>query len=299
MSDPLVSVGISFLNSQSCLLDAARSIFAQTYTNWELILVDDGSTDNSLELALSIDDPRVRVLPSDGENKKLPARLNQITQAARGKYIARMDADDLSHPNRLARQVEFLESHKDVDVVGTSMYLVGTAGEPESKIIVPTEHEMIIRNKFIKCVSMAHATVMGKAKWFRRWPYNESNIRNEDQELWLRSISESVFANVTEPLYLYDVFTSFSLTNYVRAKHTAARRVWKYAFAEIGLLKAAYCVAHRYGQIALFLTCSLFGLSDLLVRRRYCSLSSEEREEASVVVELIRKTEVPLKRVFL
>src|SRR4030066_138114 len=100
MSGPLVTVGIPFFNNQDTLPDAIRSIFAQSFQDWELLLLDDGSTDGSLQIAQSIDDPRVRVI-SDGCNRKLPARLNQIIDLARGQYIARMDADDLCGITRL------------------------------------------------------------------------------------------------------------------------------------------------------------------------------------------------------
>src|SRR5690554_4188978 len=91
---PSVSIGIPFFNAEAYLLDAIKSVFAQTHQNWELILLDDGSTDRSLEIARSIDDPRVRVY-SDGQNKHLAARLNEIARLARYEYLARMDADDL------------------------------------------------------------------------------------------------------------------------------------------------------------------------------------------------------------
>jgi len=103
---PLVSVGIPFLNPGPYLDLAVRSVFAQTYPNWELILVDDGSTDGSYERATAIQDPRVRVL-RDGQNKGLPARLNEIVRLAKGELVARMDADDAMHPLRLAKQVGF------------------------------------------------------------------------------------------------------------------------------------------------------------------------------------------------
>ena len=73
MSQPLVTVGIPFYNNQDTLLNAIRSVFAQTFEDWELLLVDDGSVDSSLDIARSIDDPRVRVLPPDGYNRRLPA----------------------------------------------------------------------------------------------------------------------------------------------------------------------------------------------------------------------------------
>ncbi len=294
MNTPLVSIGIPFLNCEDCLLDSVRSIFAQTYTNWELILVDDGSTDDSLKIAQSVDDKRVRVLPSDGRNRRLPARLNQIIQAARGEYIARMDADDLSHPNRLARQVGFLESHKEVDVLGTSAYIVLRQVQPVGKLIMPTTHNVIARRKF-KTAPVIHPSVMARSAWFRRYLYDETNIRNEDYELWMRSFSESIFHNLPELLYLCDAFTFFSLSKYVKTKHSGARTIWRYASREVGRLAAAYYSGRRYAQIIVYAACTLFGLDMLLVRKRYSPLTSEECADAKNAIDIIVNTEMPLR----
>ena len=107
MKLPPISIGIPFFNAERFLLDSIRSVFAQTHQDWELILVDDGSTDRSLEIAQSIADPRVSVY-SDGKNKKLAARLNQIHTLAKFDFIARMDADDLMATDRIRRQLTFL-----------------------------------------------------------------------------------------------------------------------------------------------------------------------------------------------
>ena len=116
MGTPLLTVGIPFHNNEKTLLDAIRSIFSQTFQDWELILVDDGSTDDSLKLALSVEDPRVRVLPSDDQNRLLAARLNEITQAARGEFIARMDADDL-HRDMGSNARQRMVSNFTVDLI--------------------------------------------------------------------------------------------------------------------------------------------------------------------------------------
>jgi len=109
----MISIGISIYNAEKYLVDAINSVLEQTYENWELVLVDDGSTDNSLKIAqeFAIKDNRIRVI-SDGLNKKLPARLNQIINEAKYDYIARMDADDVMHPQRLEKQLQFLEKNK-------------------------------------------------------------------------------------------------------------------------------------------------------------------------------------------
>lgn len=294
MSDPLVSVGIPFLNNEDCLLDAVRSIFAQTYSNWELILAGDDSTDRSRELAQSINDTRVRVLSQEANNKGLPAALNQITQAARGEYIARMDADDLCHPERLARQVAFLKTHENVDVVGTSMYILDQRGRPASKTIAPEKHEVIGRKKS-KRVSIAHATIMGRAKWFRRWPYNENTIGCEDYELWVKSFSISTFSNISDPLYFCNEFISSSLSKYIRAQCSLTKVIWEYAPSEIGRFMAAYYVGRSYAKIAVYAAFGMLGLRDLLVRKRYLPLTREEYAEASAILDIIKKTELPVR----
>ena len=295
MSIPLVSVGIPFLNCENCLLNSVRSIFAQAYTNWELILVDDGSTDGSIDIARSMDDPRVRLLPPDGENHRLPARLNQITLAAKGDYIARMDADDLCHPSRLAKQVEFLQAHPDVDVVGTSSCILDHNRQPAATLIVAQTHEGIFKDKFKSGISIVHPSIMGKAEWFRKWPYDESNIRCEDYELWMRSCKKSVFANIPDILYFTNEFLSFALEKYAKSKRSAAKVIWRYAHREIGRLRTTYYSYKRYLDIGVYTGAKLLGMHNLLVNRRYRPPTLKERAEVIAALDIIRETEVPIQ----
>src|SRR5262245_11146808 len=105
---PQISIILSFQNPGPDFRLAIQSVFAQTVTHWELLLMDDGSTDGSLAFARSLDDPRVRVF-TDGLSLNLNRRLNQLIDLARAPYIARMDADDVMHPGRLERQHTLLE----------------------------------------------------------------------------------------------------------------------------------------------------------------------------------------------
>ena len=131
-SPPLVAVGIPFRNAEKTLEDAIRSVFAQTVQEWELFLVDDGSTDRSLEIAHAVRDPRVNVV-SDGCKRTLAPRLNQISWLASAPLLARMDADDLMHPARLERQVAYLEKKPEVDVVGSAVVSVDATLRPRGK----------------------------------------------------------------------------------------------------------------------------------------------------------------------
>src|SRR5262249_40560694 len=123
MKKPDLTVGISFKNPGPHFALALKSVFAQSFTNWELLLIDDGSTDGSLEFAETLRDPRVHVF-SDGTCKGLSARLNELVSMAGGRYFVRMDADDAMHPNRLLRQLDSLEKNGRSTVIGTAAYSI-------------------------------------------------------------------------------------------------------------------------------------------------------------------------------
>jgi len=124
-----VTIGIPFYNAEQTLADAVRSVFKQTIRDWELLLVDDGSTDGSLAIAQAVQDSRVHVY-SDGRRRGLANRLNEITELAGGEYLARMDADDLMHPERLARQMDALLKPAPADLVASAVYVLDEQGDP-------------------------------------------------------------------------------------------------------------------------------------------------------------------------
>ena len=130
-AQPLVSIGMAVHNSEATLASAIQSLMNQTYTNWELLLADDGSSDNSLAIARSFNDPRIRIF-TDGENRGLAKRLNELVAVARGELFARMDADDIAYPERFARQVAILTANPVVDLLGTSAIVFNGLGEPVS-----------------------------------------------------------------------------------------------------------------------------------------------------------------------
>ena len=199
-----ISIGIPFYNAEKFLADAIRSVFAQTYQDWELILVDDGSVDGSLEIAQSIKDSRVRVI-SDGVNKKLPARLNQIVNESKYDLVARMDADDMLSPYRFERQLPCFED-ADVQIVSTGM---GLYSDDSSYFgYQGCDKHQLTTLDFFRARSISHATILARTEWFRKNPYDSNAIRIEDTELFCRARSEGVLSNnniffIDEPLYFY------------------------------------------------------------------------------------------------
>lgn len=199
-----VSICIPFYNAESTLLDAVRSVFAQTHENWELILLDDGSTDRSLELAHSINDPRVRVY-SDGVNRRLAARLNQATKLAKYDFIMRMDADDLMSPVRLEKQLQVLNCSPEIDLVSTGLCSLSNDNKIVGIRCVNSNH-LITATKLLNGGSgIVHASLLGRREWFKRNPYKESMFKSEDTNLWVRSYSKNDLkvAFINEPLYYY------------------------------------------------------------------------------------------------
>lgn len=191
----LVTVAIPFYNAEAHLADAIRSVINQTYTNLEILLVDDGSTDHSLAIATSFVDNRIKVV-SDGGNRGLVYRLNQSVLMAKGEYYARMDADDIMNRQRIEKQLETLKFDSTIDVLGTSYYSIGANNEVHACILMP--NIPITSNMY-----MLHPSVMAKRDWFVNNPYNDKFVRIEDKELWMRTLKYSKFRNLQESLMFY------------------------------------------------------------------------------------------------
>ena len=117
----LVTIGMPFYNSGNYLRYSIISVINQTYQNWELLVINDGSTDNYREVIDSFHDEKIKII-DDGKNLGLPARLNQLTHLAKGYYYARMDADDIMRLDRITKQVDYMLKNPEIDVVGTMAY---------------------------------------------------------------------------------------------------------------------------------------------------------------------------------
>ena len=202
MEQPLVTVVMSACNVSATVGLALRSVLAQTYQNWELLVADDGSTDRTREILSHIQDSRIRLIQEPLGNMGLPFRLNQCMRLARGHYVARMDADDVAYPQRLERQVRFLQEHPDIDLLGTGAVIFKGAGEVVGCYPTACTHEAICQRPWWG-FPLAHPTWMGTRTWFLSHPYSEVDTRCEDQVVLLQSFSHSRFAALEEVLLGY------------------------------------------------------------------------------------------------
>jgi len=292
MFEPLVTVGIPFYNNKDTLLDAIKSIFAQSFQDWELILIDDGSTDKSLEIAHSINDPRVKVI-SDGKNEKLPARLNQIIDLAHGKYIARMDADDLCSPTRIKKQLELFDEDPSLDVVGTSMVYLGENDVPLGYCVIPTSHSEICKEPH-RTFSLCHATVLAKKSWYEANLYDENVALAQDFNLWLGSYINSKFSNVAEPLYYFRCEDSFSHRKRFRDRSICAKFLFKHYQKQHQFIKAVYATSMQYIKLIVGLLICVIWSKRKLLERRYQPLSSNEVKLYQEEIEKIKGISLPV-----
>lgn len=198
-----VSIILPAYNAGDSLLLAVESIRQQTLREWELILLDDGSSDESVAKIRNLNDNRIRIY-SDSVNRGLTYRLNQGISLCRSKYIARMDADDICFMRRLELQFNFLQDHPSIDLVATKAIVFNDKDYSLIGLLpYKTSHDLIIASPW-KSIPMPHPTWMGRAEWFKRYLYKTPEVmRAEDQELLLRCMENSKFHTLPEVLLAY------------------------------------------------------------------------------------------------
>jgi glycosyltransferase involved in cell wall biosynthesis len=202
MTAPRVSVLLPCRNGSRTLALALRSMLAQTLTDFELLLLDDGSTDESVAIARNFNDDRIRVL-SDGVGRGLSWRLNQGVSCARGTYVARMDADDVSFPPRLERQAAWLDAHPGVDLVGCRALVFRDSGDIVGLLPFAPDHAALCARPW-RNIPLPHPTWMGRRQWFETLAYRLPEVRRaEDQELLLRASADSRYACLSDVLLGY------------------------------------------------------------------------------------------------
>lgn len=201
---PFISVLLPVYNCEKYIAEAVQSILNQTYTHFELLIIDDCSTDTTLQICKSFQDERI-VLIEKEKNSGITKSLNYGISIAKGKYIARMDGDDISLPERFEKQVAFLEANEDVVLCGTQYQIIGT-----NKIRKhPIEHDEI-KVKLISGCYIAHPTVMFNKNFFvdNNLNYNPEMEPAEDYDLWSRLVFVGRLANLDEVLLYYRVHTN-------------------------------------------------------------------------------------------
>ena len=253
---PKVSVILPVYNAEKFLKEAIDSILNQTFTDFELLLINDGSTDRSKEIIGSFSDKRINYVEND-INKGLIYSLNRAIDLAEGKYIARMDADDVALPERLEKQIDYLES-SDADIVATRVKLIDEKGnalpdwDDDAKNTSPSQ----IKNFLLRDNCLAHPTVMAKTSLFKKYRYKHNQKYSEDYDLWLRVVAEGLkIVKLDQPLLLHRILpTSATRFKKVNVYYRLAKVKFRFLWSQL-----------KKGRLSAFNTkVFLFGLADML-----------------------------------
>lgn len=208
MGNCKVTVLMSVYNGEKYLKEAVDSILNQTFTDFEFLITNDASTDKSMEILRSYNDSRIKIV-SNEKNLGLTKSLNKGLSLAKGEYIARMDADDISDPYRLEKQVYFLDMHPEIGILGTQYRLFDSNSRNSKIMVVPTCDVQIRWNLLFKC-TFAHPTVMIRKNVLlvNKLKYDEAFFVAEDYELWTRLLKYTRGANLKECLLQYRIHST-------------------------------------------------------------------------------------------
>lgn len=226
MNTPLVSVIMPVYNASAFLNDAIASILNQTFTDFELLIFDDGSTDQSLSIITSYVDHRIKLTRSK-ENKGYLHHLNEGIQLARGKYIARMDADDIALPQRLEKQVQFLEQHEDYAIVGGRVQILTPDGRIRKKAFNNFQASNILKLYALFQSPFIHPSVLMRRSVLQQLGgYDPDFYVAEDHHLWIRLLEQHKGTNLADTLLYYRAHPN----NVTKKKKTRQRQSQRQLF---------------------------------------------------------------------
>lgn len=232
---PLISVILPTYNSAHFLAEAVQSILDQTFSDFELIVINDASTDDTLQVLSQFQDDRLRVVTNE-TNLRVVKSLNKGLLLAKGELVARMDADDISHPDRLKEQVDYLNKHQDVDLCATWVHKFGK----RSFTVTPALKHEDIKASLLFHNIIIHPSVMFRKATFDKHQlrYEESYVNAEDYGLWAEAIDKIRFGIIPKVLLNYrihdDNVSVHKESNWAVIKEVNTR-VFKIFFERLGI----------------------------------------------------------------
>lgn len=277
-SSILVSIILAVYNCETYLAEALDSIQAQTWPDWELIVIDDGSTDRSSATAqdYAARDPRI-VYVRQPQNQGLVACLNEGLRRARGQYVARLDADDAMRPDRLEKQVAYLELHPEVGLLGSSIESIDDRGDTIAITHVETDPDRLKR-LLAKKNPFFHPSVMMRAATLKAvGDYSSVYPRAEDYEMWIRFAQVSRVANLAEPLTRYRTLSSSVSHATIRKQARDAFRLMLNAIAQG--YHAPTAIVHLWRPLVYILS------PTWLVKRRFAYRMERDRKRGEYFLE--------------
>lgn len=276
----LVSVGIPIYNAEQYLKLAIDSVLQQTFKDFELLLVNDGSTDNSLEIMTSYNDSRIKII-NDGVNKGLIFRLNEMIELSEGQYFVRMDADDVMFPDRLQKQLDLLRDNPEIDVVHGDAVSID---KDNSILGYKKSQEVKLKNDILRGIFPIHPTVMAKREVLLKNPYKEGFIQMEDMELWYRLIDKCRFQNLSDPLLFYREDSSNNSRKHLKMIKGRLKFAETYRTSTINKLKI---VLESYLKYTIYLVLEKAKKEHILLNKRFQQLPQTAKKDFKKQLDLI------------
>lgn len=234
----MISVVLATYNDEKYIKEAIDSVLDQTYRDFELIIIDDGSSDRTADIICSYDDKRIIFIQNE-RNMGLPYSLNKGMEIAKGEYIARMDGDDICFPQRFQKQLEYMEQHSDITICGTNRLDVSENGKKSSKRFFPEESEAL-KARLLFGNPIAHSSWFIRKEDFLKYhfKYNEDFRYSQDYELIYRVLKSCKIACVQTVLMKYRV-NEKTKTNGTRRDLKYTIKVFRQIMRELGMFVSA------------------------------------------------------------
>lgn len=267
---------MSMRNGASTVEAAVRSVVQQTLADWELIVIDDGSSDQSGDIVERFHDARIRIV-REPRSAGLAARLNQAVALSRGEFIARMDADDICFPERLASQVTRLREDPQLDLIGCGVVVFTSDGELIGEMPMSPDHRDIVAQPFVG-FPLPHPTWCGRAGWFRKNPYNADLRYAEDQDLLLRSFRHSRLGGLDKILLGYRQ-DQLALRKLLPGRATFMGSAWRNGLATGEALPALAGIATHAAKSMIDVATLALGQNRLMQLRRLKPVSPAVEQE--------------------
>jgi len=288
---PVVSVIMSMRNGASTVGETMRSVLMQTLGDWEMIVIDNGSSDHSGDIVEGFHDPRIRLV-RESRSAGLAARLNQAVALSRGEFIARMDADDICFPERLARQVARLRKEPRLDLIGCGAVVFTSEGKLVGEMPVGIDHRDIVARPFFG-FPFPHPTWCGRASWFRNNPYDSDLRYAEDQDLLLRSFRHSRLAALDTVLLGYRQ-DQLALKKLIPGRATFARSAWRNGLAAGEVLSAVAGIANHAAKGVTDLATLVLGLNRQMQLKRLKPVSAAVAHEWQQLQQVLATSSIGL-----
>ena len=227
----MISIVMGVYNAQDTLRAAINSIIAQTFTDWEMIIVDDGSTDNTYKILDEFSNNHSKILiVKNSKNMGLPYCLNKGIGMSKGEFIARMDADDISYPDRLKTQLSYMKENEHVDVLGCSAKMLNHDLSIVKMVNMPRYHDDCLRY-IAKSTPFIHPSVLIRKRFFNKnGLYNSKLKKAQDYDLWARGIKSSCYENIPVVLLEYSLATKKTMSTIIREIVVRTKCAYKYHY---------------------------------------------------------------------